>query len=164
MNTHWKIFNVINLICLVLVSTFFIWPDISGFHSLDNSQDVSFYSVIIIIWLIVICNSLHNIFLTKIYASCEKLTLFRKVCFWVLLSLFSMIVLGLTFQFIVGLSLRIKYSAAYRPYLNYSTLLKFLSVSLTGLYIIVMQIILFFRIKRSYVQSLDNFIDEIGSQ
>jgi hypothetical protein len=163
MNLHWKIFNVINLICLTLVISLFVQDIFNFSRSLDDISDVFSYVVVCLIPIIVVTNCLHNISLTKIYTTGEKLTSFRKVYFWILLSLFLIIVFGAIFQFIFGLTIKIQYSGYYQAPFIYRILLQLLSVSITGLYIIVMQLRIFFKIKSSSRQELDNSINQLGT-
>jgi hypothetical protein len=142
---------------------FFALPLFSRPHPLNKITDIFFYLIIFLMLLIVITNCLHNIFLTKVYAAGGRLTTIKKTGFWILLILFTTIVLAFTYQFFISLSLRRRYTGAYRPYFNLRIFAQTLSISITGFYIIAMQVILFFSIKRSYRQELDNSIDELGS-
>lgn len=164
MNKHWKIFNVINLICLTLVISLVGLPHFNDPYPLADIRDIFLYVLIALIPVTVISNCLHNIFLTRIYAAGKGLSTIRKIFFWILLTLFTIIVLFFLFQFLSSLYFRLKYTGAYRsPDFKSRIFIELLSFSVTGFYIIVMQVILFFRIKRFYRQKLDSFIDEIGS-
>ena len=163
MNIHWKIFNVINFICLTLIISLIGWPLFKNSRPLNNAIDLVFYVFVILIPMVVTINCLHNLSLTKVYTASEKLTIIRKISFWILLALFTLIILACIYQFFNTLHILMKSTGAYKPYLNLRIFIQVLSISVTGIYIILMQVNLFFKINRSYRQGLDNFIDEIGS-
>jgi hypothetical protein len=163
MNIHWKIFNVINMIHLVMVTGIFLWPFFLGFgSSFSDPRDIIFFVFLVLVVFTVIINCLHNISLTRVLAAGRKLTTLRKVGFWILLILFAAVVFLFIQQLFVQLSVR--FTRAYIPRSNTNNLIKALSISLTGVYIIVMQMILFSSIKNAYRQNLDDSINEIGTE
>ncbi len=162
MNTHWKIFNIVNLICIILIVGFFSVNLYLNPFPIDRPSDNFFYVALVLIILVVTANCLHNIFLTKFCAASERMKVGRKVFFWILLILFAGIISFFVYLAYDEINHQLKYYTHWHNFrLNY--LLQFLSISATGLYISGAQVALFFRIKRSYRQGLDNFVDEIGS-
>jgi len=162
MNSHWKIFNVINIICLTLIVGFISWNLYQTPFTVERPSDNFFYVIIFLIIAVVTINCLHNVFLTKLYAAGDKMKLGRKILFWILLLLFATLISFFSYLTYVEIDQQLKPDIYPRNYrLKY--LLQFLSISATGLYIIGAQLILFFRIRRSYRQRIKNTINEIGS-
>ena len=163
MNTHWKIFNIINLICLTLVisccsQALFINP-----QPVNTFRGNFFYSFIIIAIIVVIINCLHNIFLTRLCVDSRRMIFTRQIFFWILLSVFAGIISLFIFYTSLEIYLRFQFTGGYKRSGGLRYFKQFVSISVTGLYIIIAQVILFFRIKRSYQHRLDNSIDEIGN-
>jgi hypothetical protein len=164
MNIHWKIFNVLNLICLTLVTGFFVLPIIQHPYPVNDLLDTFFYVITGFVMLIVIINCLHNIFLTRLLDSTQKLTATRKVFYWILLLLFMIVILVFAYSFVEHLATVFTQTGAYQSYFKPRLFTESLSVTVTGFYIIVMQIKLFRKIKNHSRQELDDSIDEIGTE
>lgn len=164
MNIHWKIFNVVNLICLALTTSFFVWRLGAFYRPLNDSADFLFYGILLSVFLAVIIDCVNNIFLTRLHADGRNLTLTRKICFWILLILFVGAISLFAYNTAYVTWRYFRYTGAYKPYFNQRYLMHVLSISVTGLYIIIMQIVLFFRIRSSYRQAIKDTISEIGSQ
>jgi len=164
MNTHWKIFNIVNLICLTLVISCCGWTVFTNPQSIDTVRGKLFYAFIIVAILVVTLNSLHNIFLTRLYTYSGRMTLTRQVFFWLLLVVFAGVMS--LFIYYTSLELYLRFEYMHSPYKRMGGVRyfkQFLSISVTGLYIIVAQSILFFKIKHSYRQKVKDTINDIGS-
>ena len=163
MNTHWKIFNIVNLICLTFVISIFAWPLFTHPGSIHTLRDKVFYAVVIIIILVVIINCLHNIFLTRLCADGGRMTLTRQIFFWILLVLFAVIMSLFIYNTCQEVYFRFYYKGPYRRAGGLLYFNQFVSLSVTGLYLVIAQIILFFTIRKSYRCRLDNSVNEIGN-
>lgn len=165
MNIHWKIFNVINFICLTLVISYCAWAVFANPPSIDTLTGKLFYGFIIIAILAVTINCLHNVFLTRLYADSSRMTTNRQIFFWFLLVIFAGVISLFIYYSWLELYLRlINMHGAYKRMGGVRYFTQFLSISISGLYIIVAQVILFFRIKRSYRLGLNNSVAEIGNE
>lgn len=163
MNLHWKIFKIANLICLALITIFFIWPIITQ-PALTSKIRNYFYAIIILINATAIINCVLNISLVNILVSGERLTLKRKILFWIFLVLFAATVLLFGYGFCHELLRILNYkTGGYKPHISWWNLMIPLFISITGIYVIIVQIVIFFKKESAYRKSLDQFIDEIGS-
>ncbi len=162
MNAHWRIFNILNLICLTLYTSFVVWP-IFERPPLDLLHHKLFYLINLLVLLIVVVNCIHNIILTGILASERYFTLIRKIFFWILYTLFTAVILVIVYFIPDVLLYYFREKGTLLESFNLRQVVQMLSILATGLYIIVMQIILFFKIKRSYRRGLNNSVDEIGN-
>ena len=164
MNTNWKIFNILNLICLVMITGFFVWRFSSDIQPINNSVDVFFYGVLASIWLTVIINCIHNISLTRLLTEGRNLSLSRKIFFWLLLILFAAVVIF--YGFLTATEIQRYFyqpDGAYNYQVSLKYFIQIISISIVGIYIVIGQIILFFKIRRSYGQGIKETIEEIGS-
>ena len=161
MNTHWKIFNIVNLTCISLVTSLFIWPILRD-SDLSASTNRFFYIVGLSILLVVTANCLHNISLTRLLTVERNLTLTRKIFFWILCILFSAVILVFAYQ--TPDAFLHYYLFRETPHTSYlRPAIHILSISITGLYTMAMQIILFYRIRKYYRQGIKDTIDGMGS-
>jgi len=159
MNTHWKIFNIVNLICLTLIIGFIS----VNLYFYERPSDYLFYVVIFSIILVVTTNCIHNISLTKLCVTGEKMILGRKILFWILLILFAAIIFFFVYLTYDEIERDLRYNT-YGRKVRLKYLLQFLSISVTGLYISGAQVVLFFKTRRSYQSLLSSSVDEIGNQ
>lgn len=163
MNTHWKIFNIINVICLTLVticcgSIFF-----NGLQQVNSRASNLFYAFIIVIILIAIINCLHNIHLTQLYANGGEIILRRGIFFWMLFVPFTGVISFFIYYTTLDIYIRFHFTGAYKRIGGIRFSKQFLAISFMGLYIVIAQVILFNRIKKSYrLRSYDS-INEIGN-
>jgi|GEM_PF-5108404 len=163
MNIYWKIFNIVNLICLTLVAYFLALPFLAGRYHLNNSKDFFLYAIVILMILAVVFNCLHNIYLTRLCTNRARMSLTRKIWFWTLLALFAAVMWLFIYYTCEAIFFRLKFTGAYKPTSSIKYFKQMSSISITGLYIIIAQIILFFRIKQSYMKEVKDTISEIGS-
>jgi hypothetical protein len=163
MNIHWKIFNVLNLICLVLVVGYFGFPFITRFEYASTREN-SFYISLLFFLLTVGINCLHNISLSRMLAAGKKMGLGRKIFFWIMLTLFAFIAAVFTYLAIVQFEERLGNPRQYRYYYNMRSFIQVISIAVTSIYVTVMQIILFFKISGSYKQEIEQSINEIGTE
>lgn len=162
MNIHWKIFNVVNFICLTLVISCCARSIFAGTISADTLRGKLYYAFIITAILVVVINCLH-VYLTRLCFNGERLTLTRQIFFWVQLVLFIGVMSLFIYYTSLEIYLRFRFTGGYKRMGGLRYFNQFLSISVSGLYIIVTQAILFFTTKRSYRQQLNNSIDKIGS-
>src|SRR4051812_10572099 len=135
MNIHWKIFNIVNLICLTLIARFLAWPLFT--YSLNNFKDKLFFTIVMITILVVVINCLHNIFLTKKLAMQGNLRLTRKIFFWVFFILFSTIISIVVYNTPETLRFYFKNRNTLGETFRLRQSILILSISVTGLYIMV---------------------------
>lgn len=163
MNTHWKIFNIINLICLTLVVSCCSQVLFSYTQSLNTGRPKMFFALTIIMLLVVVINCLHNLFLTRFCTDGREMTFKRRIFFWILFIFFAGIMSLFIYYTSKEIYFQFRFTGAYKPIGGLRYFKQFLFISVTGLYIMIAQVLLFFTIKRLHQRRLDNSVAEIGS-
>ncbi|MBL0182607.1 MAG: hypothetical protein IPP96_10025 [Chitinophagaceae bacterium] len=163
MNTRWKIFKISNIAEIIIISALIAAGIYISPLPLDGFEDFIVFAFVCSIPVITAINCTGNILLLNHQGTGKKLSLGRKIFFWS----FFIAFLGTLILLLSGLlSLYSKYSShsgnTRLVVRQLMILIAMLVFFLNGLYILVMQVILFIQVRKKYTKGNLLIIEQIG--
>ncbi len=166
MATSWKIFIISNLFQVFLATIFVVFVLYQSNISFEKSNDLLEVSIIGVLSIILAFNCINNVFLLKYLKGADTLTLKRKIFFWCLLGLFTVIV-GLIVWGISEAFAEINRVDEVNTSLTLSQIVLLSGMFgfvINGVYILFLQVVLFQKIKRNYFLKSSFIVTEIGQE
>lgn len=162
MTVIWKIFSIANIAEILVVTSLIGYGLYTGFPQFENSNDYFFFGFIISIPMLVTLHCIGNILLLSRYTTGKDISLRRKIGFWILTLLFLglMILLSLPTRNIL-----LQVISPESPALTTRQLLIFYSLVfslIAGMFVLVMRIILFYKIRNRFKRNELSLIEELG--